>query len=263
MGPGSLFLLGSGLCVAIFLAAWWPWTRSGRESLVDVLWTLMVAGLGFFYAAAGSGWGPRRTVIALMAMAWGLRLAQHLHRRLKRDAGDGRYQAMRAAAGARYPAFMLGFFLMQALVSIGLSLPYFFIAQDPHPAWRLLDLAGAALWLLGLGMESLADAQLARWRRDPVNAGRTCRAGLWNWSRHPNYFGEWLTWCGIALIAWPAPYGWTGAAAAAFMLILVLFVSGIPYTERQALRSRGEDYRRYQRTTSAFIPLPPRSERSA
>jgi steroid 5-alpha reductase family enzyme len=165
---------------------------------------------------------------------------------------------MRAAAGARYPAFMLGFFLLQALIAIALSLPFFFLAQDPHPAWRLLDLTGLAIWLTGFGLEVIADAQLDRWRSVPSNAGRTCRAGLWSWSRHPNYFGEWLTWCGIALIAWPAPAGWTGAAAALLMLVLVRYVSGVPFTERQALRTRGEDYRSYQRTTSVFLPMPPR-----
>lgn len=260
MAPGPLFLLGSALSITAFLAAWWPLTRAGRESWVDLMWTLMVAGLGLLFAVGGEGWEPRRVLIGFMALIWGVRLARHLQHRLTRDGGDARYQAMRAAAGERYLSFMFGFFLLQALVAIGLSLPYFFIAQDPHPAWRALDGIGAGLWILGLSLESLADAQLARWRRDPRNAGRTCRAGLWSWSRHPNYFGEWLTWCGLALIAWPAPQGWTGAAAAAFMLVLVLFVSGIPHTERQALRSRGEDYRRYQRSTSAFLPLPPRRE---
>ena len=87
--------------------------------------------------------------------------------------------------------------------------------------------------------------------------GRACRRGLWRVSRHPNYFFEWLTWCGIALLAAPAA-GWWAALQPVAMFVLVRFVSGVPYTEMQALKSRGDDYRRYQQETNAFVPWFPR-----
>jgi len=103
----------------------------------------------------------------------------------------------------------------------------------------------------------MADRQLAAWREDPANAGRTCRAGLWAWSRHPNYFFEWLHWLAYPLLAVGLPLGWTVWFVPALMLLLVLKVTGIPPTERRSLERRGDDYRAYQRSTSAFIPMPP------
>jgi len=110
--------------------------------------------------------------------------------------------------------------------------------------------------LLGNG---LADRQLDRWRGNPSNHGKTCRAGLWNWSRHPNYFFEWLLWCSYPIAAIGTPYFILNVGIAALMLIMVTKVSGIPFTEQQALRSRGDDYRTYQETTSPFFPTPPRN----
>jgi steroid 5-alpha reductase family enzyme len=95
---------------------------------------------------------------------------------------------------------------------------------------------------------------LAQYRGDPVNRGKTCRLGLWKYSRHPNYFFEWLYWWVYVLIAWTAPLGWISLLAPGLMLFFLLKVTGIPATEAQAVRSRGDDYRDYQRTTSMFIP---------
>ncbi len=117
-----------------------------------------------------------------------------------------------------------------------------------------------ALWMFAVLGESLADRQLAAWRSDPDNRGRTCRAGLWRYSRHPNYFCEWLIWCAFATIASAAPLGWLAWMAPGVMLFLILKVTGIPPTEARALRSRGDDYRRYQQSTSAFFPWPPKQE---
>jgi steroid 5-alpha reductase family enzyme len=103
----------------------------------------------------------------------------------------------------------------------------------------------------------VSDRQLAQWRANPENRGKTARAGLWSWSRHPNYFFEFVNWCGIALVATSAPNGWIGWIVPAGLLFLLFRVTGIPATERQALRSR-VDYAEYQRTTSVFVPLPPR-----
>jgi steroid 5-alpha reductase family enzyme len=112
--------------------------------------------------------------------------------------------------------------------------------------------------ILSIVGESIADAQLAKWRKNPANKGRTCRAGLWNYSRHPNYFFEWLHWWFYVPLTITLPFGWLSLALPALMLYFLLRVTGIPYTEMQAIKSRGDDYREYQRTTSAFIPWFPK-----
>jgi steroid 5-alpha reductase family enzyme len=111
--------------------------------------------------------------------------------------------------------------------------------------------------------EALADAQLAAFKRDAANRGRVCEAGLWRYSRHPNYFFEWLIWVAYFVFAVGSPWGWVALIGPASILYLLLRVTGIPMTEEQSLRSRGDAYRRYQRTTSAFIPwLPKKPEAS-
>ena len=124
------------------------------------------------------------------------------------------------------------------------------------------DAIAVGWWFATLGLVALADRQLARWRSDPANRGRTCRGGLWRYSRHPNYFFEWLHWFAYVALAWGGPHGpWT-LAVPALLLVLLLFVTGIPYTEARALKTRGDDYRAYQRETSVFIPLPVRSSQT-
>ena len=139
-----------------------------------------------------------------------------------------------------------------------LSLPFAYAASTRAEFPAGTDLLAMALCLGGWLGESIADQQLQRWKRDPANRGRTCRRGLWAWSRHPNYFFEWMIWCGFACLALAASGGWLGWIAPALLLFSILKVTGIPPTEAQAVRSRGEDYRRYQREVSAFFPLPPR-----
>ena len=173
---------------------------------------------------------------------------------------DGRYQRLRESWGERFQARMLVFFQGQALLAVLFSLPPLVAMGAVRPRLDLLDAAGALLWLAAVGGEVLADRQLAAHRADPANRGRTCRRGLWRYSRHPNYFFEWLHWWAYALIAWGAPFFWVTVAAPFVMLIFVLFISGIPPTEARALASRGEDYRRYQRSTSAFFPWFPKPE---
>ncbi len=138
------------------------------------------------------------------------------------------------------------------------SLPFALIALDPRSGLSVVAWIGIAVWTLGNVGTIVSDRQLAQWRANPENTGRTARVGLWSWSRHPNYFFEWVTWCGNALVATTAPMGWIAWVVPAGLLFLLFRVTGIPATEKQALRSR-VDYAEYQRTTSAFVPLPPRS----
>ena len=154
-----------------------------------------------------------------------------------------------------------GFFMAQALLVLLFSLPFLAVATNPHTGFSLSMLLGVLVWAGSLAGESLADMQLAKFRRCPGNRGKTCRVGLWNWSRHPNYFFEWLHWFAYVLLAWDSPLWWLSLIGPIAMLVSLLWVTGIPYTERQALRSRGEDYRRYQQEVSMFFLWPPRRPR--
>ena len=114
------------------------------------------------------------------------------------------------------------------------------------------------MWLLAMLGESAADVQLNRFRSDPANKGKTCRVGLWKYSRHPNYFCEWLVWLAYFIYALGSPGGWIAVYAPALMYLFLTKVTGIKATEEHAVRSRGEDYREYQRTTNAFFPWWPK-----
>ena len=164
-----------------------------------------------------------------------------------------RGRASRRSRGREQSSFFV-FYQAQALVAAVLSAPILLAAFDPDERLGLLAWAGAALWIGAAVLERAADRQLQRFKSDPTNKGRTLKTGLWRYSRHPNYFFQWLTWVAYALVALEAPYGWIGLVAPAIMLYLILFVTGVPAAEESSLRSRGEEYRRYQRETSAFVP---------
>lgn len=256
------FLLIWG-AAAVGMLMLWAWqVRSRDASLVDVAWAYGVGLAGVVTLALGAGDPLRRLVLALLIGIWSLRLGTHLlrDRILKAHGEDGRYAHWRADAGPRWNRIAAIFFQAQALFVALFAIPAVVLAGDVRPFGNGTDLAALVIWVTGVVIETTADAQLARWRSDPANRGRTCRSGWWRFSRHPNYFGEWLQWC-----AWPVfalgcnQAGWLWLHPVLVLLFLLL-LTGIPHTERRALASRGEDYRRYQRATSPFIPWPPRTE---
>ncbi len=257
----EIVLLG-WLALALMMSALWLWQRrSGDAGIVDVGWA---AGLGFLavlYAATGEGFGPRRLLLAVVVGVWSFRLASYLlFDRVLSGEEDGRYQELRRNWGDRVQPRFFVFFQAQALLDLLLSLPFLVVAAHPVHYWTLWDGLAVALWLLALGGEWIADRQLAAFRARPENRGKTCRQGLWRYSRHPNYFFEWLHWWVYVLLAVGASYFWVTLIGPALMLFFILKVTGIPPTEERALLSRGEDYRRYQRTTSAFFPWFPRED---
>lgn len=258
-----LGLLVGGVMVHIAMALLWKRSlASGNAGIVDAGWTAAVAALAALHAALGDGDGRRRLVLAAIALSWGARLLAHLVVRLRGEPEDGRYRSLRARFAGGAPRFFFWFFQLQALLAVLLSLSPFALARLAAPLPTGALLAALALFALSIAGESLADLQLARFRADPANRGRTCRVGLWRWSRHPNYFFEWLHWCAYVPLAWGSGFIAAPLAVAVAMVLLILFVSGIPPTEAQALKSRGDDYRAYQRTTSAFFPWPPREDPS-
>ena len=254
--PLVLWALGA-LCAA-FAALYFVARRLDNYGIVDVAWSYAFGGLAAFYALAGPGWPVRRALIASMAVLWSLRLGTHLAIRVlgHLSVEDGRYQQLRKDWAANFTSKMFGFFQMQAASVVLLGAAFLVVCLNPNPALHPLEIAGAALWVIALSGEALADAQLAAFKRSSANRGRVCDVGLWRYSRHPNYFFEWLIWVSYFIFALGSPWGWVAFIGPASILYLLLRVTGIPMTEEQSLRSRGDAYRRYQRTTSAFVPMP-------
>lgn len=174
---------------------------------------------------------------------------------------DGRYVQLRKDWARGFALRMGGFFQLQAASVVFLGIPFLAASANPDPSLRALEWAGAALWLVAISGEALADAQLAMFKRGPKNAGGVCDEGLWRYSRHPNYFFEWLIWVSYFVFGCASPWGWLGIMSPACILYLLLRVTGIPMTEEQSVRSRGDAYRRYQERTSAFVPMPRRGPR--
>lgn len=242
----------TGIMMALL---WLIHLKIKNAGIVDFGWALGLAMLGGFYACVASGYPQRRILVAVMALVWGLRLASHiLFDRVVGKPEDGRYTTLRKEWKTDLPRKFFLFFEFQALLDVLLSLPFLLMAVNPYPKLGPIEWVGFALWFIALVGESVADAQLKSFKRDPASKGKTCRRGLWNYSRHPNYFFEWLIWVAFFIAALGSPWGFLSIMSPILMLYFLFKVTGIPGTEAQALKSRGDDYRDYQRTTSAFIP---------
>lgn len=260
-------LISAGFLGALFTFTWRLSLRHDNFSFVDVAWALSFAPVALLYAALGDGWGWRRWTITLLIGGWSLRLGIHLWRRVAahHPEEDPRYRVLRNRwDGEALGKNFLGFFLAQALLVWLLMLPLALIVANSAERFQVLEIVGLALWFLGLGGEALADHQLDRFKKSHAgDRNALCRDGLWRYSRHPNYFFQSLLWWGLFLVALPVNWGWTAILAPLAMLVFLLKITGIPLTEELSVEKRGDVYREYQRTTSAFVPLPPRKPTAA
>lgn len=257
----ATLLLAAALALMLvwMTAAWAAHFPMKNAGIVDAFWAGGLGLVALLYLALADGWLPRRLLVAGLASVWSFRLAWYLWRtRVWRQPEEGRYVQLRAQWAPNVGRAFFVFFHAQGLLVVILSLVYLLPMRHAEPGFAALELAGAALFFVALSMEALADAQLHRFKSDPANKGKVCRDGLWRWSRHPNYFFEWLIWVALFLVALAAPWGWLAIVSPALILYAILFITGIPPTEAQALRSRGDSYRDYQRTTSAFLPWFPK-----
>jgi steroid 5-alpha reductase family enzyme len=253
--------LGLVIVSVLMTLLWLVQRRTGNAGIVDAGWAAGVGILGVFFAATSDGYLPRRVLVAGLIGIWSARLATYilLDRVLGRPE-EGRYRTLRAGWGAAADRRLFFFFQTQALAAVFFAQPILIIAYHPAEQWTAWDAVGVLIWCVSVGNTVLADRQLARFKRRPESRGKTCREGWWRYSRHPNYFFEWLHWWCYVALAVGAPFWWLTLLAPAAMLYFLLKVTGIPPTEAQALASRGEDYRQYQRTTSAFVPWFPKEE---
>jgi steroid 5-alpha reductase family enzyme len=258
-----LILTGAALVGGMMLLVWVIHLLIRNAAVVDVGWAAGLGILAVYYAMAGPGYAARRYAIATMAAIWSLRLAGYLlFARVIGHPEEGRYVQLRTGWKTNLPLRFLLFFEFQAFLDLVLSIPFLLACLNAHAPLGILEKLGGAIWILGITGEATADAQLDGFKKNPANKGKTCRVGLWNYSRHPNYFFEWTIWLGYAVFALGSPWGWLGLISPALILYFLLGLTGIPATEAQALRSRGDEYRQYQRVTSAFVPWFPKKERA-
>ncbi len=257
-------LLIQSLCLSLAMTlAWEIWRRTKNSGWIDTIWTFAVAGASIVSVlAVGEGTADRQWLVMMLAAAWALRLGLHIGLRTRGIHDDPRYAALIDGWGPRAHIEMFRFCQTQAFVSLPMALTAFLAATHPLPFGRILDVVGLAVMVIALAGEAVADYQLRRFRADPAKRGKVCDSGLWGWSRHPNYFFEWMIWVGFALIAIDLSgqhvIGLLAVGGPACMFWLLTTVSGIPPLEAAMLKSRGEAYRRYQARVSAFFPLPPR-----
>lgn len=256
MSPLQLLALGTLLVFLIMTALWLLGIRNRNFSYVDVGWSANFAVLAALFAWLAEGWQTRKWIIAAMYALWSVRLAGHLAKRIIGQPEEGRYVELRRRWAANLNAKFFGFFQLQALLNVVLALPLLIACMNPEPRVHALEALGVAIWLVGLLGESIADGQLAAFKRGSSGHDAVCDVGLWRYSRHPNYFFEWTIWIGYAVFALASPWGWLALAMPALMLHFLINVTGVKATEEQALRSKGERYREYQQRTSVFIPLP-------
>lgn len=252
-------LMCLGVVMAVIMSLGWTWQRRRcNAGIVDVLWAAGLGVAALWMAATGSGAILPRALLALLGGTWSWRLASHLWHRVSREAEDGRYRQLRAHWQDSQAKFFL-FFQAQALLVLLFALPFLAVAANPVIGVTGWTVVAVLLWVVSVVLEAVADRQLADFRADPAQRGKTCRRGLWRYSRHPNYFFEWLHWFSYVALAIGSPLAWLAWSGPLVMYVFLRWISGVPYTEAQALRTRGDDYRDYQRSTPMLFPWFPRS----
>ena len=248
-------LSGYALLFSVMCVMWVLYRITKKPMIVDAGWGYAIAILGIFYAVTGSGDEQRRVVLAVMTGLAGIRLGSYLlFTRVLGRHHDARYDMLEAGWKKNIPFRYFMFYQSQAIAAVLVTVSFIVIARDSRPLWNMWEIAGVLVWFIAFIGQVTADAQLNAFKNDPANKGEVCRKGLWNYSRHPNYFFEWLMWMAYLLFAFSSDGAWIALLPPAIMLYLLLNVTGIPLTEENAIRSKGEKYKEYQRTTSAFVP---------
>ena len=258
--PVSL-VVAAYLLMAIVMALLWAVQRRTRNAAIgDIGWCVGLILVVLGYATQAPSGIERILLTVMLVTLYAGRLGLYiLFNRVKGKPEDARYRRLREEWGETEPSKMFVYFQLQALALAAFSLPFLVLLWNPGPPITVVELVGLLIWGVAVAGEAAADRQLAQFRADPSNQGRVCREGLWKYSRHPNYFFEWLHWCSYVVMTWGAP-GWVCTWIGPIVMgVALLKVTGVPRAEEQALVSRGEKYKAYQATTNAFFPWSPRT----
>ena len=255
---GTAMLASALAIVTVMLTTWVISVMIKNASIVDIVW-----GLGFVVVAwtvrlTVDGDPARQNLLTVLVTLWGLRLALYLAKRNIGHGEDFRYVLMRRKHGARFPLVSLyTVFAFQGALMWVVSLPVQLGQADDGVSVGPLAVIGVLLWVVGFVFETVGDAQLARFKKDPSNAGKVMDRGLWSLTRHPNYFGDAVQWWGIGIVAAEAGTAAIGLIGPVVMTFLLTRVSGVPMLEH-SMAKRRPGYEDYVRRTSAFFPRPPR-----
>ncbi len=255
----TILITTLGATMAMMVVLWFVSLAIRNASIVDIFWGAGFAAIALITFTLTDGYHPRKLLITILAVVWGLRLAVHIGWRNHGKGEDFRYKAMRKRIGDRFALVSLfTVFGLQGALMWVISLPLQLAQISGEPArLAVLDFLGAAFWLIGLGFEAIGDLQLTMFRVNPANKGKVMDRGLWAYTRHPNYFGDALLWWGFFLIALATPRGWWTVISPLLMTTLLMKVSGVALLEKTLVKTRPE-YQDYVKRTSAFFPLPPK-----
>ena len=260
-----------GVMALVMIASWLTQKATHNTGWVDVFWSY---GMGLSGAAVAlipvtadtANALPvspiRRWIVAAMIVLWALRLGTYVALRVARSPEDVRYRDLRKKWGGSFERNLFGFVLIQAPAAAIFAIAPYLAARPQRYELGVQDLFAILIFVLALGGESLADAQMNRFKADPKNRGKICDTGLWAWSRHPNYFFEWIVWFAYPVMAISTDDGvsWLSLIAPAVMFMVLRFGTGVPTVEKSMAASRGKAFDDYKARTSTFLLLPPRKK---
>ncbi len=253
----AAYLNGLYAILVMMVLAWLLSIKLNNVSIVDSLWSLAFLLAAMVYALTLTEAGPRTALVLVLVTIWALRLAAYITWRNWGEGEDRRYQAMRAnnQPHFQYKSLYIVFGL-QGILAWVISLPLLAAMAGPTPLGGL-DLLAVMLWLVGFTFEAGGDWQLQRFKADPNNAGKVMDQGLWRYTRHPNYFGDFCIWWSFYLFALAAG-AWWAIIAPLLMSFFLLKVSGVAMLEKD-IAERRPKYADYIRRTNAFFPGPPKA----
>lgn len=259
MSLTAIFLYAWAVSAIVMLLLWIVQIKTENAGTVDVAWSFLTSLVGIWLIFAdGIEAGTREWMVSAMALFWGFRLGSYLYIRVMNETEDGRYRYLREYCGKYAHLVMFIFFQIQATWTILFALPFWAAARNANPEIGILDFLGLFIWLMAIAGEVISDRQLHRFRLNNANKAKVCNIGLWRYSRHPNYFFEWMQWWAFVVIGFGSDYWWLTWTGLIVVYVFITRITGVPYTEQQSIRSRGDAYRHYQKTTSMFFPMPPK-----
>ncbi len=255
---GNAMLIAAITISIVMVTTWVISLIVKNASIVDIVWGAGFAITAVVLAVSVDGNSGRQILLAIMVGVWGMRLALYLAKRNIGHGEDWRYKAMRKKKGSKFGLISLvTVFGLQGVLMWTVSLPVMFGNADKSPGVGPISVMGILVWIVGFGFESTGDAQLAKFKKEPANAGKVMDKGLWSLTRHPNYFGDACLWWGIGIVGAETGSGVIGFIGPVVMTFFLLKVSGVPMLER-SLHKRRVGYDEYVARTSGFLPRPPK-----